>query len=128
MLEKFYYLYAVEDTFSPSITIDEIQGKFNEDVKYIDLSRQALELDPETLKIDLMVPVVAEIVKTLTQVEADPAFIAQIAAETDPKSLQNRLEAEFNKVAGKAKTDLEQQQAKMDKFNAESKPSTSGKI
>ena len=128
VMEKFYYLYAVEDTFSPSITIDEIQSKFNEDVKDIDLSRQSLELDPETLKIGLMAPVVAEIVKTLTQVEADPAFIAQIAAETDPKSLQNRLEAEFNKVATKAKTDLEQQQAKMDKFNAESKPSTSGNI
>jgi len=126
-MEKFYYMYAIEDTPSPRVPIEEIQSKFDEEIKDIDLTRQTLELEPEVLQGNLMAAAVAEIVKTLTQAKADPAFIALIGAETDPKSLQNRLEAEFNKVAAKAKKNIEQQQEKIDKFNAESTPYTSGK-
>ena len=84
--EKYYYLYAVEDSISPKIPMEEIQNKFEEEVENVEEIRATgAKTTPDFILQSLLSPVLAEIGKTLAETKADPDLIAQVAAITDPE-------------------------------------------
>jgi hypothetical protein len=119
MGEKYYYMYAVEDSLSPQIPMEEIQSKFEEDVKSVeDIRANGAEITPEFLLSNLLSPVLAQIGKTLAETKADPALVAQIATITDPEKGIALLKKEFFERSNALEKDLKQSLADIKAYNS----------